>query len=862
MFSKASTGLTVIFLVMLTLLQACSETPVNFEFTAKVILNDRPVLGARIMINGLEAGTTDLDGKLKVQSQGMRGQELPVVIVLDTPHLKSKPWIGKLNISRNEQEEGARYHLDATLRGFVTIVARRGASLLPDTAVLQEGVTLGRTDTSGEFEYVYDRLPGTGVNLTLSKLEYVDRSINVNPDSPQRLEVGLMQQAVISLSLLSLNRGAEEPLYGAEVSLDGRKLGKTDKEGRFSYRHQGKHGGEGKLQVTARGYVPDTWSRTIMLEGRHKLTRYFLPDRFVPVKTAVWGFVANTSGENISPVVEKVQQAFGKRLFNETDTFTRTPVKRVRKMMKSSGMNLDQLRTKGWQGQSLAAELDVLVTGSVSSNGDGGYIIDVSFYRYDGHKIISQVAEAGSGGDWRIGRAVARIVDDVLERYPFEGLVTKVSDKDITVNLGSRTVPIGRKDIFSVHNVTRDERGLVTGSKEVAVYRMRKRRNRSSILHSESDTKVPTIRVGDKVVRLDRALAEREGSIEIGVRGGVGESKVPLSGVNIYVDGHWSGATGFDGRLRVPARAGRNMKLILYRHGFRQLSEKIAVQKEGEKFDFAMESYNSSLRLTSNPSGADVYIDGQHIGKSPIKKPFPVPLGFHTVKVSAGGSWRDWEEVVEFNDTEERLVGKKRVTLYRNYLASARRAQRKGKLQEAVATYQKVDKRHPDYTEATHRLAQLYLDELRDYDKAIAEFRKMTKIPEVRDLVYKQYSVVYTNLGHALYAKGDSLIKTDKTSAVKNFASAVRVLDKARENMRFFPSERYDEIAHDTYYYQAVSYHNIYVLTGEDLVRDEADLAWQRYFDFFPDGLRGRKEYESVRDAAEKLWQQVRAGLR
>jgi tetratricopeptide (TPR) repeat protein len=149
----------------------------------------------------------------------------------------------------------------------------------------------------------------------------------------------------------------------------------------------------------------------------------------------------------------------------------------------------------------------------------------------------------------------------------------------------------------------------------------------------------------------------------------------------------------------------------------------------------------------------------------------------------------------------------------------------------AIAAYRGTEKGHPDYSEAHHRLATIYLDDKNDYDAAIREFENVLSLPENQQLIYKQFSVAFTNLGHAYYEKGNALVATDKQAAAQNFALALQKLQIAKQNTRFFPTMRYDEALHDTYYYLALSYHKLYLITKKATVLNDANTAWREYFD-------------------------------
>jgi tetratricopeptide (TPR) repeat protein len=159
---------------------------------------------------------------------------------------------------------------------------------------------------------------------------------------------------------------------------------------------------------------------------------------------------------------------------------------------------------------------------------------------------------------------------------------------------------------------------------------------------------------------------------------------------------------------------------------------------------------------------------------------------------------------------------------------------------------------------AHRRLAQLYLDKKNDYDSAISEYESVLTLPENQQLVYKQFSVDFMNLGHAYHERGSALAQKDREAAAQAFANAIKNLQTAKQNTRFFPTDHYDEALHDTYYYTALSYHKLYLITRKNTVLNSANLAWREYFDFFPKNLEGKETYVESREAARKYWDQIK----
>jgi hypothetical protein len=456
--------------------------------------------------------------------------------------------------------------------------------------------------------------------------------------------------------------------------------------------------------------------------------------------------------------------------------------------------------------------------------------------------------------------AAREITAAVLEQFPFEGTVVGTEGERYRVNIG-RPFKISRGTEFSLLSPRVDETGRVSGYRETGRLKVKKSEEGGSWAEVEHLKKGEKIAIGDRVVRRIYREGEEDAArnyFVLSAKGGVPPDVSPLGAVNIYVNEEWVGSTGADGRAEVPARIGKNINVVLYKHGYQQVSEKVKIEKSKDVKEFVLNVNNSVFRIESEPAPAEVFVDADKIGRTPILDGKLVNLGFHTVKVSYGGDYRDWEEVVEFARKTEDRTGAARVILHKDYLRIGERALQQGHMDTAIQAYQSTEKGHPDYSEAHHRLAQILLDDRNDYDGSIREFENVLSLPENQQLVYKQYAVAFTNLGHAYYEKGSSLVQNDREGAAQNFAKAIENLKKAKQNTRFFPNLHYDEAVHDTYYYTALAYHKLYLVTKKNAILNDANVAWREYFDFFPKNLEGNSSFEQNRDSAQKYWDQIR----
>jgi tetratricopeptide (TPR) repeat protein len=428
------------------------------------------------------------------------------------------------------------------------------------------------------------------------------------------------------------------------------------------------------------------------------------------------------------------------------------------------------------------------------------------------------------------------------------------------INLGKASYKIGKGMEFGVMTPRLDESGKVSGYREVGRLKVKKADDTFAVTEVEDLKKGEKVGLGDRVVRL--VIREDEdqekNTVILSTKGGLPPDAAPLAGVNIYLNEEWVSTTGADGKAEVPVRLGKKYDLVLYRHGYQQAMDKMQVEKSKDVKEYTLTVNNALFKVDSRPSSADVFVDGDKIGRTPLLEGKPVTLGFHTVRVALGGDYRDWEEVIEFASKSEDRTGARSIVLHKDFLKIGEKAEQKGDVDGAITAYRSMEKGHPDYSESHHRLATIYLDEKNDYDAAIQEFENVLALPENQQLVYKQYAVAFTNLGHAYYEKGNALVATDKQGAAQNFAKAVQNLQTAKQNTRFFPTMRYDEAVHDTYYYNALAFHKLYLITKKATVQNSASLAWREYFDFFPKKLEGNNTYEQSRQAAQKYWEQIK----
>lgn len=828
----------------------------KLELSIKARLNGQPAAQAKVTVDGEEIGVTGNDGVLVKSLRKKTGADIGVVVAKDLPGYRVKPW--KVTFRMKPPVSGKpnvfAFDVDLSAFRFITLFVTDKAKPVTGALIEKAGKEIGKTDENGEFIYEYkeNELPRSGVDLTVSKPGYAPWRKTGAIESGQRFEARLTKRSTIAVTALADEYGQTTGISGVTVSINENSVGATDARGVFTYTFDGEPGKKVQVQLSSAGYLPAEWKGMVLLDGDAKVQRYFYPLVPRPLKVGIYRFVSNTPNADLKEILAQTEQAVGAQLFKNA-CFREVSAKTLQSEMKSAKLSIEKIVAKGWRDTPLQKTVDLIILGSVAKD-EKGVFIEAKFYTAGGRLIMSQIVRAKSAGN--ISGAAKDLAASVVERFPFEGTVISQDDERYRINLGKTGYKISKGADFVLMAARFDESGRIAGYRETGKVKVKKVDDAGSWAEIVDLKQGEKISPGDRAVR--RAYGEGEEEAErnffvVLAKGGLPPDVSPLPSVNIYVNGAWAGSTGPDGKAEVPVRLDRNFDLVLYRHGYQQVVEKVKIEKKGDTKEFVLNVNNSVFNVSSEPSSADVFVDNEKLGRTPMTGKL-VNLGFHTVKVTLGGDYRDWEEVIEFNKKfEERSI-----ILYKDFLKIGERAEQKGDIDAAILAYESAEDGHPDYSEAHHRLAQIYLDEKSDYEGAIREFENVLSRPENQQLVYKQFSVAYTNLGHAYYEKGNELVQSNREAAAQAFGKAIQNLQIAKQNTRFFPNQHYDEAVHDTYYYIALSYHKLYLVTKKSGVLNSANLAWREYFDFFPKKLESDATYEQTREGARKYWDQIK----
>ncbi len=910
-------GLVLLSSILIFACEAGRQAEIDVE--VNVTLDGKPATQAKVLVDGVESGATDSNGYFSYRISRQPGAEVFLAVQKEATGYQIEPWKDSFVVKLPTQGAVERYPFKVALKAtkFVTVsVTENGEPLEGASIRIQDRVHV-KTDENGEYVHSYQVLPKKGMEIRISKHGYRTWLKTLRVEPGQRVEVSLSRikevakapeekaptaklppteaavekrpaekapaakapierarvatataarvpaprakvtKAAISVEALTEAYGVSRGIPDAVVNINDKPVGKTDAKGVYTYVYRGKPGEEAQLKLAAPGYIPEQWKTSIKLEGERSIQGFFSPAKPEPLKVGIYGYVNNTPEEDLSEILSMIEKSLSDNL-SIYSSLLEVPKPKLREEMLQATLDMETVATKGWQNTPLINSVDMIIAGNVTK-GDPGITIETTVNFSDGSTILSQINRVSKKK--HIGNTVKLIVNNIIEQFPFEGTIDAVQDDRYRINLGKLDYRIRRGSEFKYMAPDLDKSGRLKGYHEAGMLIIKENDETSSWAEIVSINEGEEINIGDKVVRRIYLEEEREvakDSFVLLAKGGSQLDAAPLWGVNAYLNNTWVGTTGSNGRVEIPVRLYEEYDILLSRYGYQPLHDSISLDASKQVKEFTLDVATALFKVESEPSEADVFVDGVQIGETPIVDGKPVNFGFRKVRLSVGGEYRDWEKVLEFDTPAIERIGENKIVFVKDYLKIGRMAEQNGNIDAAIQAYASTEIGHPDYSDAHHRLGQLYLDEKNDYDGAIREFENVLSLPENQQIIYKQFAVTYTNLGHAYYERGNQLIQKDKRAAAQNLAKAIEKLKIAKQNTRFFPTRHHAEAVHDTYYYRAISYHKLFLITQKRSLLLKADLAWREYFDFFPKKLEGNSSFAKCRTAARRYWAQIK----
>lgn len=821
----------------------CSKPTVTLEITASQA-DGAPLAGVAVEVDGQAKGQTNDDGKLQVALLGPDpGSELNVKASLERPGVRFTPVEERIVVRRYEaaKPETLRLPVALTLEAVeaTSEIAVESAGLpVAGAEVKLDGKKVGVSDQAGIVKVQLAPQLSRQGKLAVSLKGYEDYADDATLAGGARVSVSLAKRganAVVRVVQEKLGRWAG--VEGAEVSIDGQRAGKTDASGAVKVVAPSK---DARVEVRKPGWQPDPAKGRLPAGQAAEISVALAPSSAPTYRVAILPPTSAVIGDKeVDDMLPEIEERLTDFLFAHP-VFERVEPEAFQKAMKSSKLTPQKIVASGWDGTALSPIADVVVT-TVASKAEGDLVLSIRAVSVKG-RTIAGLAEAGKATKVRLICETA--TDKILEAFPFEGHVVEAQAGRVVTTLGKGgDRAIRRGGSMAVYRLA-PGKGKGVALSELGRGKVKGVEDTRSELEIGAAVKA---QVGDKVAWIppDTAAA-MDGMVTFTVKAGKEGVERTMSDVTVYRNGMWVGTTSAAGEIKVPVPTGEKVAFIFVRGGIPAHLETLKIERGQDRASVLMPAALTRLKIDSEPSGARVSVDGEEMGVTPMET--DVFMGFHRVKVDAGGEWRSFDKVLELVSLEESLTGDKKIVLMKDVLKESEMRMARGDIDGAISALENVSKDHPDFSQAHHRLAGLYLDEKKDAERAIQEFETVLSLPENRELVNKKFAVTFLNLGRAYYLQ-------------KGYDKAISQLTVARDNKRFFPRDAHDRATHDTLYYLALSSHKLYHAQRNERVLQETAARWKDYFDFFPESLKEDEEVRTARTGSEHFYEEIKRKL-
>ena len=764
----------------------------------------------------------------------------PLRALLERPGLEFEPWSGAFVVRKwkRSEPETLRYAVEAELapRAVAALLqVVEGGKPLKGAQVRVAGKAVGRTDAEGQLSVPLGTSMSRSAAVSVQADGFAPWKNKSTLRAGETLRIDLAGTAGAALTLVAgyERLGRFVAVDQVDVLVGGNVVGKTDAAGRASL--ESVLAGT-KVELRRAGYLPaPALARLRGVRGGSVAVPLY-PQAAPNYRVVVLPLRDGSANDpSVAAALPELEDKLSDYLFS-LGCFERAEEQAFAGALRSAKRPLDKALDQGWAGTPASALADAVVRAELSLAGE--LVLSVEVVSVTGTRLG---AFAEHSRPTKLRQLAENTAQKITELFPFEGHVTREDGGQFQTTLGAR----GERGLRRGQTVELVRwSGLPPKLVSLGRGEIRSFTPGGSVIAMKKKGRVAP---GDKVVLLPRAReAALSASLQLTVLAGDGASAMPFADVNVYRDGAWVGLTGDEGRIDVPAEAGRAHELLFVRSGVQPHRESLKAARGAQAHTVRVPQTMSHVTIESEPSGARVIVDGRELGRTPFDG--YVPMGFRRVQIDAGEDWRAHDQVVELRELETRYTGASRIVLPKDVLREAEAEIARGEVDAAVALLADVPAPHPDYAAAHNLLGGLYLDEKKDAEAAIREFESVLARPENRELVNKRFAVTFVNLGRAYYAKGGP----------EGYQRAIENLLKARDNKRFFPRERHDHALHDTLYFLALASHRLYHAQPADALLQETARRWKDYFDFFPTSLQGDPEIQQARQSAEEFYAEVR----
>ncbi|MBW1644646.1 MAG: hypothetical protein JRJ76_17650, partial [Deltaproteobacteria bacterium] len=544
----------LIFILLSFILIFACETgkKAEFELQVEVTLDGKFASDARVLIGSDELGITDNSGYFSKKIKKQPGSEIHLSVHKEARGYNIEPWKDSFVLKLPKDGVVDTYKFRAALKSkkYFTIFVSEDGTPIESASIRIDGELGAKTDENGEYVYNYQSLPEKGVDLKISKDGFSSWHRKVKAKPGQILEVALsikeeVKEAVVvvkpvekaipakapakakprkSKSLKSTvsvvtrtySYGILKPVSRVIVHVNGKQIGKTNSKGALTFKYKGRIDKEAKLTLSAPGYIPAKWETSIAAKGRQTIHRLFYPEKPKPIKVGLYGYVNNSPEEDLSEVLNRIEEAISNNMFIYS-SFSEVPKAMLRDNMVRASLDMETV--SGWQKTRLIRTVDMIISGSVTKD-DSGMTIETTVNTANGNIILSQINKVRKKKN--IKNTAKLIVKNIIDQFPFEGVIDAIEEDSYRLNLGKLDYKIRRGNEFSYTVATSNSSGKFTGFREAGMLKVNETEDAKSWVKIVAVNEGDEVKIGDRIVRrryLEEEKAATKDSFTLLARG-------------------------------------------------------------------------------------------------------------------------------------------------------------------------------------------------------------------------------------------------------------------------------------------------------------------------------------------------------
>lgn len=711
---------------------------------------------------------------------------------------------------------------------------------------LKEGCT---TNKRGRCTIKFQEKPTTPVLFMAQKSGHQTSTRSIRVTHKGNLRFKMPKGHSLDLIALKQRYGYAQGLGELDVFIQGKFKGKTNKFGHYSHFFTGKKGELLEIMLRSNGHLPEEYVTDFVVSGDMTLKRHFVPTipptpKVAILETLPAGEVDGHSEKILEEISSSMMTAITASLKN-SGSFDKIPHSEVQRLTHDMPRLRQTLQKKGWAGTALHRSIDAVILPSIVV-GDK-ISIELAVINSQGKTIAAGKSRLeGPPNLQTLQAATDRISEKILRRFPFEGAITEKNGKKITINLGySRGNIIKVGDHLDILGNQTDQFGRNQTFGKIGRGKILKIQENSSTVNITHTAPRSLVSVGDLVV-LRQKKKKHKKSYRLTIRSN-DPAKTPIENANVYLNESWIGTSQTDGTLNLPKDQKLDGTLKIIKFGYVPTTRPI--NNPTQSLNIIMAKSKSYLKVESEPPQAEVYIDGQLLGKTPLKKPMQIPSGFVKLKIKAPKGFKDYQNILELDEGTLELTKKRAIILERDLFGPIAKLVEKGLLKEALTEISAIPEGHSDYLFAHHLAGDIHLTMLNQPHKAAESYGLVTQSDAVRSFQEKRFIGSHINEGIALFKTAENLAQDNPKVAQAHYAKSIETMKKVAPYLKYVSSDQFAEAQSNTYYYKALSLHRIWNLTGNSDMAQSVFKHWTAFLESSTTGETTSEESPNVQNA-------------